>query len=323
MRALAVDPARRYPSAAEMARDLEMFLQSGVASKTQVWPGPPTARRSRFAWTALAVTAVALIIWLIPYFSPTRQVDPPADKSKTDSQREENPFAGRVRPLNVRLPLLREDMQPDRYQFLLGQEKGSMQPIGKELILRSMDSEKPFLVALDDPGRDPYEFSIEVKPGEHELAQPNQYGMGLFFGWRSKAPDPRTFPRFFVLTLDRTPIGKDIHGRLKLQTWNFFHPVGGVTPPFESMPVSLGGRWLALPPADDYCEVRVRVDGERLSVSVDQVRSLKCELDELVRENFKLQQAHVEFQGAFGIWVRNGFGFFRNATLKALPREQP
>ncbi len=313
-RALALDPARRYPSAAELADDLAKFLQVSAGSTTLLQPSTHKGVRAAFI-TGLAVAAAIFGAWLA--FRDIGTPPPPIVQPPGD----EDPFAGRERPLNARLPLLRDDMQPIRYKYLLGQEKGTLQPIGKELILRSMDWDKPFMVALDDPGNQPYEFSIEVKSGVPGLNPPHTYGVGLFFGFVPKAPDPRIFPRFFVLSLDNAPFAADIHGRLMLGTWMFFEPEGGIAPPREIVPVSLNGKsWVRLPPADGYREVRVRCEGERVTVGVGEEPTLKYELDDILRMNPKLQRAHVGFRGAFGIWVRNGLGHFRNAAMTALPK---
>lgn len=69
---------------------------------------------------------------------------------------------------------------------------------------------------------------------------------------------------------------------------------------------------------DRYFDVRLRVQGQKVTISLDQEPQIRLDLDEILRQNPKLRQAHVQWQAHVGLW--DGIGFFRNPSMMVLPR---
>src|SRR5262249_13690105 len=72
----------------------------------------------------------------------------------------------------------------------------------------------PWLLAIDNPGEQWFEFEAELRLTPEGEKGTNQ--IGLFFGWRQGAQDPDSPYRFFVVELDEHPQGDDANGRLRL-----------------------------------------------------------------------------------------------------------
>ena len=81
---------------------------------------------------------------------------------------------------------------------------------------------------------------------------------------------------------------------------------------------------LAPPPADSkgWYTVRIRVSGQKCTVTVDRQPPRDFDLPWMVGVDPWLKPYYLSHRGAVGVWVQNGMGLFRNATIKALPGEE-
>jgi hypothetical protein len=67
--------------------------------------------------------------------------------------------------------------------------------------------------------------------------------------------------------------------------------------------------------------VRVTVRGQQFNVAVDDEPERSFVVATLVRDDKFLAPFALDCHGLLGIWVRNGTGHFRNATVMAVPME--
>jgi serine/threonine protein kinase len=339
-RAIHPDPARRYQKAEDLADDLERFLEQPGA--------PPPTTRPALPWklaaaVLLLAVAAAGTWWAFSAFrrEPASPHGQGADGKKGDGENAgEDPtkqgpaaptlreFFKRERPVKTAVPLFRADNQPARCKQLLAQP--TYTPMSKELILFSRaDGNKPSLLALDDPGEENFEFSVEIR--HWGVPKPDGNELGLFFGWREELPDPLDRPRFFAVRLDPQPDEQRPNGRLTIGSWRFEEPKGARAGMSEgNIRVLFGPKdgprgIVALPAPKDkrvpYYRVWVRVVGKKITVGVEDEPPVDFDVDWMMNNDKWLRTYSLDPHGALGIWTRNGQGFFRNPTIMALPRD--
>jgi serine/threonine protein kinase len=346
-RALHPDPERRYQKAEELADDLDRFLEQ---------PGEPAPnkRRARPRMLMAAVLILAVVVGGASWTVSALRREPPGpheqaadgkkrdgestgeDPTKHDGQQPDKQaaptlreFFKRERPVKTVVPLLRADNQPARCKQLLGQP--TYTPMSKELILFSRpDDHKPSLLALDDPGEENFEFSVEMR--HWGVPKPDGNELGLFFGWRDNLPDPLDRPRFFAVQLDPRPDELRPNGRLTVGTWRFEEPKDARAGMSEqNIRVLFGPKdgprgIVPLPAPRDkrvpYYRVWVRVVNNKITVGVEDEQPIDFDVAWMLNNDKWLRTYSLDPHGALGIWTRNGQACFRNPTLMALPKDQ-
>ena len=221
--------------------------------------------------------------------------------------------------LGVRQPLLRADNQPIEFKRLKGDGAASALPT--TLSMQSTDSLRPTLIALAGVPRQGFEFRAELK--QADFSDPKANDLGLFFGFQDKSADALARHRFFVVQLDNRAVLKDTHGRLKIGTALLEEGEGALFDFFR--PLHQGRGWIPLAaPADEspWRTVTVRVQDQRISVTVDKQPTQEFDVAWMFHADRWLQPFSLSPQGMLGLWVRNGHGYFRNVTLMALPGEE-
>ncbi|MCI0376132.1 MAG: serine/threonine protein kinase [Gemmataceae bacterium] len=310
MHAMELNPALRYQNADDMAADLQGFLEQRPVLPKEPAPSPSSeiAPLHRPWRKALLPSGIVLFVGLV---IAAFLLWPRSRDLATYFQRE--------RTINVPLPLLRADLQPVRHQRVLGD--GWFHPIAPELVLQS-PARIPTLLALDYPDSRAFEFAVELRA--HDFGRPEEHDLGIFFGWQDELADPLARKRFFALRLDKRAVLKDIHGRLYIGTWLIEESKGARGGVIEQAPrpIKIHPSWIALAPPppkfDGWYKVWVRVEGSVITASVNNETPLVFEV-ERIRDVWGLKGFVVEPHGALGIWVRNGLGHFRNATITKLP----
>ena len=315
-RATSPSPENRYQTASELATDLEAFLSSNTAPirSTQ----PKRQRRGR-AWIVgvigvFAITAFALAIH-------SRRQPSTDKKSEISSSKPvvRQPFE-RDRPFGAKVNLLRIDNQPIDYRVLAG--KGKLNALPTELSVRG-EGDKPYVVAIDHPPEPDFAFSIECRATKQNVERTND--LGLLFGWRENLKDQLAQMRFFALKLDTRPILDDKYGRLYFGTWQFNPPKGATGIAEQDLRFLLKARsWIPLADpksleAPAWHRLRVTVHGRQFIVAVDNQPEETLNIGQFLRNDKMLQAFSLDCQGMLGIWVRNGIGSFRNATITNLP----
>jgi serine/threonine protein kinase len=308
-RCLVRDPEGRYPSAQELAEDLIAIIKSDELV------APETPRKNRWQWWLAAAAACLVgIVWL---GVAALRDEPDSTQNGQLPESARNPFE-RERPIGVPVHLLRDDHQPVEYRVLAG--AGRLNALPTELVLLS-DEGQPLFVAIDHPPG-PFEFSVECKAfGQTE----NSAGdLGVFFGWRENLPDPLAQMRYFALKLDTRPILNDAHGRVYFGTWQF-NPSRKAAGMSESdLRHLLKMRsWIPLADPDKqgmdgWHRLRIAVVDQQFTIMVDSEPAQTLDVASIVRKDKFLQPMAVDCNGMLGLWVRNGTGHFRNATIMAL-----
>jgi hypothetical protein len=320
-KAIAPDPAKRYQTAEELAADLDAFRSPGARVAVKQWPRLPD--RQRALWIAGGVfAALVLIVAAYLYFNRNAGTRPEGNGPGGNGNltKGADDYFHRERPVGVRVNLLRDDHVPFRHQRLLGE--GAFTPLGAELVVQSPRG-RPTLFALDNPRGQPVEFSVELRANGQRQTGVND--LGIFFGWQDRLADPQSRPRFFAARLDTRPVLKDIHGRLYLGTWMFEDAKGDRGGVFEQnlRPFHQGRGWIPLPKPPDKFDgwhaVRVRIEGQKFVVAIDKEPPREFDVNWITTADAWLQAYALEPRGALGIWVQNGIGSFRNATVKGLP----
>ncbi|HJZ54209.1 MAG TPA: protein kinase, partial [Gemmataceae bacterium] len=318
----ATDPRldRRYQTAQELVGDLERFLASSPSSVTKSWPDVP--RRARKIAVSLAAVLGIAIVAVVGFaiFSGTGPAPESAQQEPPPAAENQRPLPP-ARPHNVRVNLFREDGQPAFHRVVLGDGKFSASPTG--LMLFSAHKIKPTLLALDTPDGPGFDFAVEL----NARAQNNELenDLGVFWGWRDKGEDPLALLRFLAAALDTRPVLKDVHGRLYVGSWMFLEPKDGRMGISEQTvrPLHQGQGWipLAAPPKgfDGWHKVSVRVVGRKCTVTIDREPPREFDVPWMVRADAWLKTYSLSERGSVGVWVRNGWGSFRNATITALP----
>jgi hypothetical protein len=97
---------------------------------------------------------------------------------------------------------------------------------------------------------------------------------------------------------------------------------GGVHRFLEPLPQGRGLLPLGEPKAGSkgWRKLLVRVSEGKVSVAVDDGPKMEFELAWLEKADPKLKGSTLRTRGALGVWVRNGVGSFRNATVMPLAK---
>ena len=328
-RAIHSDPEKRYQAADHLAADLEEFLKPGT-SVQRLPPLPfrstgqkPAAGASFSSWIGAAVILLLLVgaglgayLHLIRTSEGEKPLPPEPNPLQPAlvKQPEQPPVEQfqRDRPRGTRLNLLREDNQPVLKRIVSGQ--GKLQPLDSELVLQT-EGEKPFLLALDNPGNQSFDLSLELRAPHQFLPQVND--LGIFFGWRDQSDDPMTQIRFFAIMLDTRPVLNDINGRLSIGTWQLGDPRTGKQTIWEANPKPFTGP-SSVPLGqgnNGWHLLEVTVRDQKFSIAADNGPAKTFVLDELRRMQKGLKAVDLDTGGCLGLWVRKGVGHFRNVTL--------
>lgn len=318
-RATASKPEDRYQTAAELAADLETFLATGTVPGAR--PTGANRSSSRYWLFGIAALIVAGGVAIGLLRNPDEKGQKPPEKLGGEDVARA-PFQ-RDRPFGTKLNLLRVDNQPIEQRVLVG--KGVINALPSELVLRG-DGDQPFFVALDYPTGPGFEFAVECKTAGQVADRTAD--MGIFFGWRENLADPMAQMRFFAFKVDSRPILDNVHGRLYTGTWQFNPPKAGTGIHEQDPRLFAKGRgWVPLSDPKrlkdkDWHPVRVTVRGQQFTVAVDDEPERSFVVASLVRDDKFLAPFALDCRGMCGIWVRNGTGHFRNATVMAVPVEQ-
>jgi hypothetical protein len=321
-RLMAPSPRRRYQSAEELIVDLEALARLRPGDR-----GADRIARPRRHWAALLCGGAALALagclalglWLGGAFgartgergdatvaAPAGLPAPP----KPDPGPEPFPDALRHRHINQRVALLTDQSQPVWGDRLLGKAKPNLAPFGGLSLVVSA-REPCTLLALDDPGRRWFEFSIEVQVFRARKAD-QATSAGVFFGWR-RGPSP---PHACYLVQIEEPLrGQKGDGRLLVCVARF-SPVQGHLGYFTSHsplhPPSAGQA--ALPPAqgEGWRRVSARVVDHSVALSVDGKQRITFDARK-AQSRPGQDEAPLDPRGALGIWVSKGGANFREA----------
>lgn len=321
LRAMSPRPDDRYPSAAEMARDLETLAEVPPGQATRTIETPPEKKRPRWPLalaTAVALTAVAITLAVaVPRH---RADDPPIPPPGNDGARPlklqgHGAFPVELRTASIGLPisLIKTNLEPVWKERLIG--NGDTRPLAFQTEVYAVKDERCTMIALADPDRAAFEFALDLNYLKSS-AKHISNDMGIFFGWRRNPPDPDGHHRFIILRLDEIPTEASLHGHLVVGTGHLIEPrdgrpVGGnhFTPlptPKAIIPLPLSKIWHPI-------KVEVRPDGFTVRhgpiVSRDFPMSWLREHD---------RNGVTGTSGAVGVWAARGRGFFRHATITRL-----
>jgi serine/threonine protein kinase len=350
LRAIQPKPRRRYQRAEELAADLERLAPSHSGL------GPPAVppvrhqwRLSKTWWAAaslitVGVLAAIILSWRFVRRPRPAETDRPAVQVSTNTGRDEQgsstadppapPTHGRDRypdmlrnpPERTAVPLLKGDFAPVwSNPRLMG--TGTYNALPTELIVTSATDAQASLFGLadstlGDPRRLWFEFAIDVRQqvgGSVDACQ-----AGVFWGYRRESGDGGSRVCFFVAGIDERAVLKDAHGRVTIgsslvetgdgnkgavSAWLRPLPQGRSIVPLRE-PSAEANRWH---------RIRVRVVDYETHITVDEGPSREFAMEWLLGADPWLQNLGLDPRGTMGVWVRNGTGSFRNATMMALP----
>jgi hypothetical protein len=140
--------------------------------------------------------------------------------------------------------------------------------------------------------------------------------LGVFFGWHTGGQAPVPPAPFFFVELRDSPIEGGGNGQVTvfpaLIEEGDENKGGGLTycssTSILSRPVLRPGAWHPL---------RIRVLDHRISLDVDDGEPGEVTMAKLQR-GLPRGADSLNPRGALGLWAWSGFGYFRNATIKAL-----
>ncbi len=307
LRAMHFKTHRRYPTADDLAADLERFLGTPTpAASTATLRPPSPLRRSRRA-LMLGILLAALLggggYMATSYFGNSN----PPEAAPPD------PPAGpvRERPWGQVIPLLKPNMDPYWHSRLLGEgrfypisESRSVMPDGQvlvrrgHLILKTDPGKERTLIALDDdPLRRDCLFRIDVQKHRGFV----RHEAGIFFGWNQTA-DGKT--QYYWIKIEDPPAGQE--GQSQIVIGSYFSMKGdgargGTYEPERHI------RTMTVPvPPKHWHELLVRISkGKVIVTAPDGLRSVEFE-------------PTFDPHGPLGIWANQGMASYRNATVTAL-----
>ncbi len=308
LKAMHPRPDERYANAAELAHDLETLADSSAAQSIRSPEAPVRTPRGRWPVVALATALVLLVVagvfLAVAPFRPEEPREPRLDGSKAW------PDALRTAQANTPIALLKNNHEPVATEKLVG--TGDYRTHQFQLELSSPFAERCTMLALADPYRESFEYSIELQYLKGFKAGITN-DIGIFFGWRRQPADPDGRHQFFALKLDETPFGDNVHGRLIVGRGEFIEKTdaraeGGAC----FVPIRDEKANVPLPQPHAWHKVRVLVRPDGFTVKVGTIVTHDFPLTYL-RE--KTGQANIHTDGAVGIWAARGRGFFRNAAI--------
>jgi serine/threonine protein kinase len=319
-RCLAHNPRHRYASAVELAADLECCQADAHGRRKRTFLGQRTGKA-----LGLAALGALLLAGILTYFltrpEKRESQNPPNDATPPDALLDDRgkpyPEVLRNRPWRLPIPLLRDDFEPLWCRRLDGTGKYHPVPKGKFLNLASMDSGAPTMLILDDdPARRSFRFSLELN--QYDVKKPGQHQLGVFFGGPTRRADEEGTIRCFFIHLDEKPQDKLPHGRVLIGTRTFTKGNelrGNVRGPL--VPVAKDKGTIPLSRSRVYHRLTVQAANHEVSVTVDETHTLRFDPSTVNQEDPGGQS--LSPLGALGIWVKSGWGFFRDISITALP----
>jgi serine/threonine protein kinase len=324
-RALQPKASRRYQVAEEVVADLER-LQQELATAT---PKPSAPRRAVLRRTAVGV-ALALLAGLsvtAGAWLAGRGLDShkPLTISATATNEEPAltgaPAAALLKPLppplRDRVPGLPVNLQMKDYEPLWGQGlrgKGGTSVVPTRGLSLCGPTGDLVLLALDNPGRRGFEFSIQMSA----VLGTASTGQGVFFGYqpRNEHLNPAV-PFFRVSVVEPLPEG-GLPPRLDLRLFWFREIPAAQQDSQWAVPVGPPNEGkLVLPPRDGrWRTLRVRATADTVTVSVDKV---VVPIDLASLRNKVNDGGDLYSYGLLGVWAAPGPAFFQNATITVDP----
>lgn len=306
-RATRTSPAERYADAAALAADLEALEgPKGDDSPTQPLPAPPRARKR---WPR-ALVAAAVLAGLMIALAAVAWRKPPDDQPPPLDGRNALPESLKLAAPNVPISLSTVKHDPVWSEILLG--KGGYRLHSGKLELYSLPDCPCTLLALADPDRTEFEFSVEITYLK-SFNKDYSNEIGVFFGYRRNTADGQH--RYFILKLDETPAVNAPNGRVTLGTGSYTEERGARKELISSFaPVPFERATIPLPSPHAWHPLKLRVAGDRFTVSIGPAMVREFTLAE-VREAAWIRDPNLGTQGAVGIWAARGRGFFRNPTI--------
>jgi hypothetical protein len=321
-RAIHFSPERRYPSAEDLAADLESFAQHGAGTATKTHGQLPWQSRLLLGGAGVSVALLlAGLVWYAGLRGQDGASSPPRAATGHEARRPGQQVLSLPPELRERLPrvplnLLKTNPQEPRWSCLLAGE-GEFFPQPNQLALQGVREDFPALLALDaDPERRWYEFTVELAqlPQGQSACAP----LGIFFGWPLWDPDQLPSRHFFVIQIDENPLPDAPHGRMTLG-WASYQPKEGARGEaftwFRELPQ--GQAKYALTNSGVWHTLRIRVVENKIVVTLDGVERNTIEMTWLKNADFTTEP--LDPCGALGIWVGKGCGWFRRATTMPLP----
>jgi hypothetical protein len=313
-RALAHKPRQRYQVAEEMVADLECVEQE-LGPRTRTMRRQGGVRRWRGVLPSLALVAplaaLAALCWWLAGRMPglSRPQVPPAEEAVADPL---PPLPADLRDRRSRhaVNLLQTDFEPLWSYTLFG--KGRASPLPQfGLALHSPPGEPMTLVALDNPGRQWFDYAIEMQgvPAAAAAAQ------GLFFGYRRRPGSVNPAGRFFLLRIQELAPGAKAPASMQLLL-AFLGSDPGQKPTMLSVADLPGGEgYVPLRPRGPkgWRSLRVRATEETITIKADS-ESLAVDLRRLKRD-LEGGGEDLDPRGLLGIWDSEGAAFFQNASV--------
>jgi serine/threonine protein kinase len=321
VRAMQHKPARRYESAAEMARDLEAFLGNSSKPSQRSPRKPAGAGRKRWLLVAAAVAMVLAAAAVLAFAFRERpvetapnhpKVEPAGARAKLDGT-QAFPEILRAAGKNIPVSLLDNDAKPIWSEPIMGNCRigTPTKPQAQQLWLHSFSTLNA--LALADPDWPCFEFSVEICAIDEKGTAKNE--VGIFFGQCRDADPPG---RCFVVRLDHRPSSAPPFGQL---TWGTGRLVRESKKYAEIVewPASLPNAPSAIRlTSTGWHVLKLRVEGEAFSLHIDQAPAREFSLGEMRKADANAAM-NLSTSGAVGVWSRHGMGLFRKAMLVTLP----
>ncbi len=343
-RATQLKPKRRYQSAKEITGDLG---ELALAAPGLVTPSKriAAARRRSPKWLLLERAAAAVLmvtVLAVGYFAWKNSSEPTPAPSSSPAIAGPNANANSAKPVketeypyrepppNVALPLLASDGSPLwKTAPLLG--TGGYNLLAGDLVATSAAKEMPTMIPLADSTRGAakqpsfefpsFEFSVELHP---EASAGNE--LGIFWGGR-RVTQPREVEKGAGQRESIYCFAAQLDQRMNLVVISTSRREQGDGPKtgfYELLrPLRQKGKAiLALPKEqkpDGWHLMQLRVQGKTITLTVDNGPSQEFTAASIKQSDATLKEAPLEAHGMMGIWVKQGRGTFRKATLKIIP----
>jgi serine/threonine protein kinase len=325
-KALHPDPRRRYQDAGELADALERLgAGSGIVLPSR--ERKPLGRLSRAVGLVLLLLAVGAgaMAWkgpLWPGSAPVRSAEEatpsPAEKAGV-GEGPPYPKQRLERRWGDPLMLLRNDFLPTWHRRLMGKGTYSTAP-GQGLVLNSVRSqeidEQITLLALDDdPLRRWFEFTVEMQKGTGDN------NLGAFFGWRPQSADPDTPSFYFRVSLDDKPREPGAGGVCHVYVERIWRGKAGRGGGWDYGELPWDRGRIELPALGGWHSLLIRARDNGVTIAMDGIETFfdSAFLHRDVAPMFPDARGDFDPRGALGVWIENGQGYFRNATITPLP----
>jgi hypothetical protein len=246
----------------------------------------------------------------------------PVDLPKARTRPEPLPDVLRLRdrPNNHRMALLKNNFAPLWDRKLFG--NGPCMPTPQGLQLMVPPGSSCTVMALDDPGRRWFEFSVEVQVFRARTPDLVSHA-GVFFGWRRGAGPPHDC---FLVQVEEPLRGQKGPGRLLVEVGHFSPARGALSEftghaPIHPPDASQAPLPQPRPDANGWRRVRVRALDHWVEVSVEGQVLLRFDARK-AQAGPGQPGAGLSPRGALGVWACNGAAFFREASVTLLASEE-